>query len=147
MKISASDVAKYVIKVFQECEDPITNLKLQKLLYYIQGWHLGLYDAPVFDDDFQAWIHGPVIPKVFYEYKDEFPWLPIINQLDAVSLPLEIELHIEEVLTIYGKDSCWELELRIHKEDPWLIARKGVLSHDECFNEISKEELRRFFQI
>lgn len=52
------DVAKYIIAEFHEAEDFITNMKVQKLLYYVQGWHLGLYGAPVFDKQFQVWFMG-----------------------------------------------------------------------------------------
>ena len=54
------------------------NLKLQKLVYYAQAWHLALRDVPLFEEDFEAWVHGPVIPALYQEYK-KFGWRPILE--------------------------------------------------------------------
>ncbi|HUZ03805.1 MAG TPA: type II toxin-antitoxin system antitoxin SocA domain-containing protein, partial [Acidobacteriaceae bacterium] len=59
---SASDIAKYFIASFQKKNKAISNLKLQKLLYYAQAWHLALYGSPLFSDSIEAWVHGPVVP-------------------------------------------------------------------------------------
>lgn len=52
-----------------EFEEPISNLKLQKLLYYMQGFHLAYFDTPLFDDDIEAWMYGPVVPCVYNHFK------------------------------------------------------------------------------
>ena len=48
----------------------MTNMKLQKMLYYQQGFHLAYFGTPLFDDDFEAWMYGPVIPSVYEKYKN-----------------------------------------------------------------------------
>ncbi|MDR1284955.1 MAG: DUF4065 domain-containing protein [Campylobacteraceae bacterium] len=68
-KITAMDVAKYAISKCQEDNHPITNLQLQKMLYYIQYFFLVKTEEPLFDDDFEAWKFGPVISNVYYEYR------------------------------------------------------------------------------
>lgn len=78
-----SSKAQYKAKDIAECflnknrvqmnfEDSeyITNLKLQKLLYYAQGYFLAKKDIPLFDEDFLAWEHGPVIRKIYNIYKE-----------------------------------------------------------------------------
>jgi len=65
---TANDIAKYIICTFHEAGDQITNMKVQKLLYYVQGCHLGLYGTPAFAGEFQAWKYGPVEPSVYSEY-------------------------------------------------------------------------------
>ena len=55
---SANQVAQNIIGFSHEHGDPISNLKLQKLLYYAQAWYLALYDVPLFDDPIEAWVHG-----------------------------------------------------------------------------------------
>lgn len=142
--ITAKKVAQYVIKFFHESEDLITNLKLQKLLYYIQGWHLGLYGKPLFEEDFQAWVHGPVQPVVYGEYK-RYRWNPISEDIPDIELPAEARSHIDEVLETYGVESAYMLERRTHLEQPWLCAR-GTLSHEQdCTNIISKDSMQSYF--
>lgn len=60
----AMDIAKYFINELHP--EP---LKLQKLLYFAQGFSYAFYDKELFNDDFEAWVHGPVIPSIYHEYK------------------------------------------------------------------------------
>lgn len=142
--ITAKKVARYVIKFFQEREDLITNLRLQKLLYYIQGWHLGLHGKPLFEEDFQAWVHGPVQPAVYSEYK-HYRWNPISEEIPDIDLPENVCTHIEDVLKVFGIKTAYELERMTHHEQPWLIAR-GTLDHTElCVNTITKSSMQSYF--
>ncbi|MDB6118895.1 MAG: putative prophage protein, partial [Verrucomicrobiaceae bacterium] len=67
---NALDVAKYFLSKADadEAGDVISNLKLQKLLYYAQGFHLALTGAPLFEEDIQAWVHGPVVREVWQAF-------------------------------------------------------------------------------
>ena len=47
-----------------------SNMKLQKLLYYVQGFHIAVFNRPLFNEDIEAWMYGPVVPAV-YEYYQE----------------------------------------------------------------------------
>lgn len=49
--------------------DLMTNLRLQKLLFFAQGWHLARYGRPLFDAPIEAWSYGPVVPEVYRLYK------------------------------------------------------------------------------
>jgi len=141
---TASQVAKYIVDFFQQAGDPVTNLKLQKLLYYVQGWHLGLRGAPAFDDRIEAWVHGPVQPGVYREY-NAYRWNPIVTEVQVPALPDELKDLIADVLETYGADSGYELELRSHREMPWLEAR-GALPPDENSNAaLSQDTMQRFF--
>ncbi|AHI77686.1 hypothetical protein BTRA_3403 [Burkholderia thailandensis USAMRU Malaysia  len=145
IKATALAVARYIIRRFQDREDPVTNLKLQKLLYYVQGWHLGVFGTPAFEDDFEAWVHGPVAPGVFHAYRD-YRWNPITKEVDEPKLPESLKKHIDEVLDVYGGDTGWALESRTHREPPWLKAR-GDLPADESSNAvISKKSMKKFFE-
>nr|DAM94001.1 MAG TPA: hypothetical protein [Caudoviricetes sp.] len=66
--MKALEVAKYVVTKCKKDEYPISNLQLQKILYYIQHDFLKKNNKPLFDDDFEAWKFGPVVPSVYYEY-------------------------------------------------------------------------------
>lgn len=140
-------VAQYIIAFFQKAGDPVSNLKLQKLLYYVQGWHLGLNDGkPAFDGSFQAWVHGPVNPDVYHTYKG-YRWNPIDAEMGMPDgIGEDLAKHIREVLDVYGVDSGWELERRTHLESPWIEARKGLPPDAESCEVITNESMTRFFQ-
>ena len=63
----AIDVAKYIVNKCIDDGYPISNLQLQKILYFIQRYYLQK-DDQLFDDDFEAWQFGPVIPAVYYKF-------------------------------------------------------------------------------
>ena len=68
------DVARFFIDIAQKqdaqgCGDLMTNLRLQKLLYFAQGWHLARFGKPLFQAPIEAWKHGPVVPEVYHTYK------------------------------------------------------------------------------
>jgi uncharacterized phage-associated protein len=144
-KTSAHTVAKYVLFHFQEKGEPINNLKLQKLLYYIQAWHLTLFDKALFHEDIEAWVHGPVVPSVYREYKG-FRWGPI-----TVSSPVEFSAedgkHADEVLAAYGKFNAWELERLSHSENPWKQARAGLAPDASSNAVITHESMKAYYRV
>lgn len=145
---NADFFASYIIQKFHEYEDLITNLKLQKLLYYVQGWHLGKYKKPIFFQDFEAWVHGPVIPEVYQKYRHN-TWHPILEdtsqEFDVSSLTDHEEEHIVAALEEYGSEGAFALELMTHKEDPWIQARNGMAPWEGCDYIISKDSMCAFF--
>lgn len=141
---TALEAARYIVKRFQDRGDLITNLKLQKLLYYVQGWHLGLYGRRAFDGQFMAWVHGPVNYDVYNQFR-EHRWSPILVDVGKVTLDCDISKHIDDVLEVYGGDSAWELERRTHSEAPWIRARGGLPPDAECRNVISDDDMLEFF--
>ena len=142
---NAKEVANFFIRLAHEHGDPISNLKLQKLLYYAQAWNLALNDAPLFDDRIEAWVHGPVIPPVYGQYK-EWAWQPIMENPDWPRLDTDTSKHLEEVFEVYGGMSAFDLERLTHSEDPWQIARKGLASDEASNNVISTADMKRFYQ-
>jgi len=141
---TAIEVAQYIVKQFQEQEDLITNLKLQKLLYYVQGWHLGLTGQRAFEGEFKAWVHGPVNTAVYHEFRD-YRWNPITRDMPDVSLPDQLKAHVDAVLQVYGGDTGWSLEQRTHTELPWLEARGDLAPDEECRVTIKESTMERFF--
>lgn len=110
----------------------MTNMKLNKLLYYAQCLHLGLYDEPLFDEEIQAWIHGPVCTKVYSAYKqyvaDPLP-VPSAEELTAIAEENIAEENIEivqEVWMFLGDRRASELRNMSHAEKPWLNARGDI---------------------
>ena len=64
------DIAKYFLYLDNTNEgDGVSNLKLQKLVYYAQGYYSAIFDNPLFSNEISAWTHGPVISDLYHEYK------------------------------------------------------------------------------
>ena len=147
--ISAIDTAKLALALLKNSDDDIveytSRLKLLKLLYYIQGYHLAMFNAPLFNDKMEAWLHGPVVPSVYKWVKDmtdEKLQNQAMNdeQMGALNLHPQQTKLISEVLSIYNKYSAYGLRDKTHTEMPWL----SVYEKDKN-NEITTESLKSFF--
>jgi uncharacterized phage-associated protein len=144
-KVTCYDVADYFIRLANETGSFISNLKLQKLVYYAQAWHLAIYDIPLFESDFEAWVHGPVIPALYQEYRP-FGWKPILKDVEKPRFPQDVQNFLAEVSEVYFGCDAYELERMTHQEDPWVKARGG-LPMDVPSNEvISKESMREYYK-
>ena len=64
-RITALTLANYILKKAQEQGISVTNSKLQKILYYVQGYYMARFNHPLFPDEIQAWKFGPVVPNVY----------------------------------------------------------------------------------
>lgn len=147
--ISAIDTAKLTLALLKNHDDEFieytSRLKLLKLLYYIQGYHLAMFNAPLFKDKIEAWLHGPVVPSVYRWAKDltdEKLQDEAMNekQMGALNLhPQQTEL-ISEVLKIYNKYSAYGLRDKTHTEMPWLSVYEQGKN-----NEITQDSLKNFF--
>lgn len=117
---SAMLIAKYILKWFYDCDEFISNLKLQKLLYYVQGFCLDALDEPCFSDAIQAWKHGPVIPPVYREFS---PFLsgPIIffDEYFDGEIAESVTDMIDDVLEAFSIFGAWDLVEMTHRESPW----------------------------
>ncbi|MBE9098073.1 SocA family protein [filamentous cyanobacterium LEGE 07170] len=137
------EVADYFIWLANETGSFISNLKLQKLVYYAQAWYLAIYEKPLFNEDFEAWIHGPVIPDLYSKYKN-FGWRPIQEDVEP-DLPDDIESFLEEVADEYFACDAYELEKMTHLEDPWIEARKGLPMDKPSSNVIRKPWMKEYY--
>lgn len=140
-----SVAAWFINHVDRDSGDSMTPLKLQKLLYYAQAWHLLAFDKPLFDEDMQAWAHGPVVPSVYHEFKgygfNSIPEHKAIEEIDATS-----EAILSQVADIYGEFSAKRLEAMTHLEAPWRDARGGLAPEARCDSVIPKDAIKTFFQ-
>jgi uncharacterized phage-associated protein len=140
---TASRVAESLINLSHANKQHITNLKLQKLLYYAQAWHLALFDEIMFPESIEAWVHGPVVPCVFRQYK-EYRWNPI-NPTQNGPSEEHYDQHLEEVWKVYGKFDAATLERLTHSEPPWKDAREGLPSDAPSHNVITCRAMRDYY--
>ena len=98
----------------------ITNLKLQKLLYFAQAASLSIRGETLFDDAIEAWKFGPVVPSVYHALKERGnSVIPNGAVNDDTIIPSEIAVLLEDVWNIYGKFSAFELVNMSHAHKPW----------------------------
>lgn len=169
--LTAEQVADYFLRLVDEDSgDSISNLKLQKLVYYAQAWHLAITGEPLFADRIEAWPHGPVAPSLYGKYK-VFGWEPIrpvaspqvFNRLlvaggkewKGAPLPRpdtplpDIDAQTQEILDdvwdTYGQFTAKRLEELTHSEDPWIDAREGCGPGDPSNAIISDDAMRAYY--
>jgi uncharacterized phage-associated protein len=142
---SPGSVADFLLIECRERGDVLTNLKLQKLLYYAQAWFLAAYNKSLFSEDFQAWVHGPVLLSQYQRFKQN-EWRPIQDELVKPDLPLEVKSHLLEIVDIFGIETGVSLERMTHNEQPWIIARGGIPADEASTAIISKESMKFFYQ-
>jgi len=128
----AIDIARYILTLLdEEAGDLISHLKLQKLLYYSQGFGLALLNRPVFEDKVVAWQHGPVVPTVWEEFKQyKHQAIPKPTGFDRRIIPDDVREVVNEVYVEYGQYSAWVLRDMTHEEAPWCKTPiNGEISH------------------
>lgn len=143
-KPTALQIARYIVRVAQSKGEPISNLKLQKLLYYAQGWHLAFNGNSLFNDDIQAWVHGPVVSSVYSQFKG-YGYSPIPVHPRKVDLPNKVKELLKAVLLTYLKFDAFTLETMTHEEKPWKEARGTLPPTQLCRNVISVTTMKSFF--
>lgn len=148
--INCTHLASYIIAK----KGPMSQLKVQKLLYYIEAWHLVFFNHSIIKDDFEAWVHGPVCRPVWHAIKDHSKLYDLVTVKDRqrciervknTLLKEQLEL-IGDVLKEYGNKTDYYLECLTHDEYPWIEARRGLKKDDIGKNAISKKTMKRFYE-
>lgn len=145
---AAEDVAAYLTYLAQtgEEEDPLTHLRLQKLLYYVQAWSLTLRDTAMFPEKIEAWAHGPVVKSMYYVLKG-FGSNPftLTKSSENFNMSDDERSFIAEVWEEYKPFAALKLREMTHHEDPWINARKGFGPADLCSVEITQQAMKDYF--
>lgn len=138
--VAVHDVAAYILQK----QGAMTAMKLQKLVYYAQAWHLVWEDEPLFGEQIQAWANGPVVYELYDLHRGTFKvaaW-PLGNAERLTSVQKK---NIDRVLKFYGsKASHWLSELT-HKEDPWRNARGGLPLGARSTAEITHQAMAEYY--
>ena len=127
--------------------------KLQKLLYYAYAWTLALLNESaddlrfrLFGDRIEAWVHGPVVPTIYHEYKkygwNEIPQIPDFH--DHIFAPPVLDV-LNQVWDVYGDMNGNQLESISHQEMPWIHAREGYGPSENCEKQISDRDIFVYF--
>ncbi len=139
---SVFDVAKYILTQ----QSPMPTMKLQKLVYYAQAWHLVWSHQPLFRERIEAWAYGPVCTTLYGFHRgqfelanDTFRWGDIQNLSD------DQRDSIDKVLNFYGdKNSQWLSDLT-HMEAPWMDARQGIADGEASEQVIPLSAMAKYY--
>lgn len=136
------DVAKYIL----EKQGEMTAMKLQKLVYYSQAWHAVWEEKPLFSEQIQAWVNGPVVLALYDFHRGKF----LVNSFDITLsnqyLTDAEKDSIDKVLSFYGdKSSQWLSDLT-HSEEPWKSAREGLASNERGNREITIGAMAEYYE-
>jgi len=143
--LTADIIADLIIDFCNEHGDLVTNLRLQKLIYFSQAWHLAIYSKPLFADPIEAWVNGPVQSDVYARFA-AFGYKSIEQDTTNWDVPKKITSHIAEVMAAYGHMSAYDLERLARNELPWNDAREGLLPDESSTKPIDNESMRRFYR-
>lgn len=121
-KYSALQVAAYVIEYLNSKKSVVSNLKLQKLLYYIQGMYTVPDSDRFFKEEMQAWDFGPVVAEVYKKYRifgsGSIPSLKEMNEVSKSFTKSDLEF-IDSILDIFKPYTASDLVNMTHQESPW----------------------------
>lgn len=146
--ITATCLASELVKRRDRIGIPTTNLDLQKLAYFCQGWHLALLGRPLIcGEEFEAWRFGPVLPSVYHKFK-VFASNPVPANSPLVQWEVQLDpntdssLLIDRVLEVYNRSSSFDLVQMSHAPNgPWAAAwAEGNFS-----NPIDNGHIRDYF--
>jgi uncharacterized phage-associated protein len=140
---SVLDVAAYIVKKFKADHKTITAMKLQKLVYYSQAWHLAWEDEALFPEHIEAWANGPVSPALFEEHRGMFTVETVSGNIE--NLKAKELSSIDAVLSHYGDKNSFELSELTHREEPWMSARAGLRPGERSQCIIGHDVMQRYY--
>ncbi len=123
---------------------PLTTMKLQKLLYYSQAWHLVFHHKPMFDEKIEAWPQGPVTPSIFAGHRKQYQvtgWPS--GQADALTGAEKKTL--TWVMGKYAHYSAETLSRMTHMESLWRVARGISGDNEKSSQPIPHDQMRHFY--
>ena len=144
----------------------VSPLKLQKLLYYQQSWHMVYFgqENTLFAEQPHAWVNGPVYPAIYYEYRDKVPGMcdhlklsdfvpegtDAMQKMKALACTMgltadEVEL-TERVIMLYGSKTQNQLILLTHSEKPWSEQREGMAPYEYSDKPISFVTMYQYYK-
>jgi uncharacterized phage-associated protein len=132
-QINAETLSNYLLSLTDtDSGDAISHLKLQKLLYYAQGFYLAMHHRPLFPERIMAWNHGPVVKEIYTKYKGSGNNPLIVDSnFDETSIDEQLKEFINEIYQVFGQFSAWRLREMTHSEPTW----KNTLQSKEITHE------------
>ena len=128
-----------------KCED-VTPLALQKLLYYVQGFFYAFNNIFIFEDDCEAWVHGPVYRKVYHKYSDyKYDSIDGAASFDETIFSVAEKAVIDGIVDNFSCYSGKVLERFTHSEQPWIETRADLPVYAQSDRVIDKKLIADYF--
>jgi uncharacterized phage-associated protein len=135
-------VALYILNSKYE----ITNMSLQKLLYYIEAFAQVLLGKSIYDNRCEAWAYGPVYPCIYEKYKSFGKSQIIVDEIDLTDcLDENVRKVIDYVLGNFAIYNGVTLKDLSHSESPWKNAHAGYGAKEHCTEQISHDAITEYF--
>ncbi|WP_171336634.1 Panacea domain-containing protein [Enterococcus cecorum] len=136
------DLARYLVhsyEIFTRSQFDHSELKLQKLMYFAQRESLALTGLPLFEEPFEGWIHGPVLPQLRFFFNEDYKPYDVCEKNKLTETQRYV---IDSVVAQYGKYEAWSLADLTHQEECWLKSRKGLLPDETGNRLITYDDIR-----
>lgn len=144
----------------------VSPLKLQKLLYYQQSWHMVYFgeENTLFADVPHAWVNGPVYRAIYNEYRDKVPGMcdhlrlsdfveegcdtmAVMKELvEKMGLEADEVKLTERVIMLYGSKTQNQLILLTHSEKPWSEQREGMAPYEYSDKPMSLSTMYHYYK-
>lgn len=138
-KIKAIDIAKYIYdKYFNDYHMIIDEMKMHKLLYFVQRESLIQTNSVMFDEIFYGWKYGPVLKEIREAYK-----LDLFSEKSNNEIAPEQKKIIDEIYYKYSDKNSWNLSNLSHNEYSWKQSRKGMSEYENGNVVIKVEDIKK----
>lgn len=135
------DIARYIILAYENqtgSRYDNSELKLQKLMYLTQRESLAITGKPMFEENFEGWKHGPVLPQLRHFFDEDYK--PISDH-DLIDITDTDKYIINNVISQYGMYEAWYLANLTHKDISWRNSRLGLKENEEGNRLISIDDI------
>lgn len=138
----ALTISKQIIYECNKNKIEITQLKLQKLLYFTEAYYMNMENKDeLFEEKFYAWEYGPVCKEVYNEYKNYFSLPIIVDEQNLEKIDEKVLFAVKAVCEVFGKRNTSDLIKLTHLQNsPWFEA-----NHNKKVP-ISKLETKKWFK-
>lgn len=150
--LTCRQVADYFLALFNndEAGELISNLKLQKLVYYAQAHCLGKHGVPLFDADIEAWANGFVVPELYQAFRHHGAnAIPPPSDFDYSIYSEKAQKMLDYVYVNYGQYSAWRLSQMVYDDPLWKEYKMVILEDhvkDNFLRIVPKDKIKNHFR-
>lgn len=149
IKIDGVLLSKYILKK----SGKMNAIKLQKTMFFVEAFHLAIFNKSLVGENFEAWVNGPVLRSVYNEYKSQSKASYIISvpEFDETSFWRQFEnpkqlYTIDKVIEYLNRFDSRSLSESSHRHLPWKEAREGLTANEKSDDPISKDLIRKYYR-
>lgn len=148
--VNYEELADYIIMKCNKDGKEISNLKLQKMIFYCQAYHIAKYKERLIDCNFEAWKHGAVLPALYHDYCSYgYSNINIFNLEKYNEIIKNFGEYLigflDKIIDKFSSMSADAIRTLNHNEEPWKRAREGYLPSENCNKIIDEELMNKYY--